>query len=230
VKSARPIELRDRLGALLRGKFAAAIELLVVPLLLGLQWVGLVSKPKLPLLLFGWLSLWLRRVGWRQVGMSRPSSWPVTVLLASVAGVAYNALDIGVIVPLLQRITGEPLDLTDFAALKGNTETLLLLLTVSWVSAALPEEMLYRGYILNRAADIFGRTSAAWAVNAALASFAFGLAHHSQGASGVIDNVLAGLFFAALYLASGRNLWLPILVHGVIDSTSVVLLYFGFHP
>jgi membrane protease YdiL (CAAX protease family) len=36
--------------------------------------------------------------------------------------------------------------------------------------------------------------------------------------------------FAALYLASGRNLWLPILVHGVIDTSSVVMLYSGFLP
>ena len=64
----------------------------------------------------------------------------------------------------------------------------------------------------------------------ALVSLAFGLAHHSQGVTGVLDNVLAGLLFAILYLASGRNLWLPILVHGLVDTTSVFLLYSGYHP
>ncbi len=56
------------------------------------------------------------------------------------------------------------------------------------------------------------------------------LAVYGARLTGVLDNVLAGLLFAALYVASGRNLWLPILVHGVIDTSSVVILYFGFHP
>ena len=57
-----PLKLRDRLGALLSGaRLAVVAELLVVPLLLGLHAAGLFAKPKLPLLLLGWLSLWLRR-------------------------------------------------------------------------------------------------------------------------------------------------------------------------
>jgi membrane protease YdiL (CAAX protease family) len=230
MKSDGQIGLRDRIGALIRGRFAAGLELLVVPLLLGLQAAGVLAKPKLPLLLFGWLSMWLRRVGWRQIGMSRPLSWPKTVLAAIVIGLAYNALDIGVILPLLHRLTGEPLDLTAFAPLEGNLKMLLLLVAASWVSAAFLEEMLYRGYILNRLVDVFGRSTAGWAMSVTLVSLTFGLAHHAQGVTGILDNILAGVLFAGLYLASGRNLWLPILVHGIIDTTSVVLLYLGFHP
>jgi len=223
--------LRDRLGGMMRGsRRAAGLELLIVPLLLGLRAAGVMAKPKLPLLLLGWLSMWLRRVGWRQVGLSRPRSWPSTVVTAIVVGLAYNALDIGVLIPLLHRLTGEPLDLTAFASLKGDLGTLLLLSAASWISAAFPEEMLYRGYILNRLADAFGRTAAGWTAGATLVALAFGLAHHGQGVTGVLDNVLAGLVFAVLYFASGRNLWLPILVHGIVDTTSVILLYLGFHP
>jgi len=226
-----PAGLRDRLGRPLRdSKVAAGLELLVVPLLLGLQAAGMFAKPKLPLLFFGWLSLWLRRVGWRRIGLSRPASWPATVGAAILAGLVYNALDIEVILPLLRRLTGTPLDLTEIGSLKGNTGMLLLLTAVSWISGAFPEELLYRGYILNRLTDLFGRTAAGSAVSVALVSVAFGLAHHAQGVTGVFDNVLAGLFFAGLYLASGRNLWLPILAHGIVDTSSVILLYLGFQP
>ena len=222
---------RDRLGQLLAAnRFAASIELLVVPLLLGLQAAGVLAKPKLLLLLFAWMSLWLRRVGWLRVGLFRPASWMVTVLAAILIGLAYDALDIEVFLPLLRRLTGEPLDLAAFATLKGNTSLLLLLTGVSWLSGALVEEMLYRGYILNRLADVFGRTTTGWALSATLASLAFGLAHHAQGITGVLDSVLAGLLFAGLYLRSRRNLWLPILAHGVIDTASIVALYLGFNP
>jgi len=219
---------RDRLGAILRSsRIVAGLELLVVPLLLWLQAVGWLAKPKLPLLLFGWLSMWLRRVSWRSVGLCRPESWPATVVAAIVIGLAYDALDIGAVLPLLHRLTGEPLELGQFASLKGNARMLALLVAASWVSAAFLEEMLYRGYFLNRVADVFGRTIAGWTLSAVLASLVFGLAHHAQGVTGVLDNVLAGGLFAGLYFASGRNLWLPILVHGIIDTTSVVLLYLG---
>ena len=225
------VGFRDRLGAHLRGsRIVAGLELLVVPLLLGLQTAAVMAKPKLPLLLFGWLSLWLRRVGWRRVGLSRPTSWPKTLLAASLIGLAYNAFDIGVILPLLRRATGEPLDLTQLGELKGNLGMLGLLVAVSWLSAAFPEELLYRGYILNRLTDVLGRTTAGWAVAAALVSVAFGLAHGAQGVTGVLDNVLAGVLFVVLYLTSGRNLWMPILAHGMIDTSSVVMLYLGFQP
>jgi hypothetical protein len=101
---------------------------------------------------------------------------------------------------------------------------------VVWPLAAFAEEMAYRGYALNRLTDLFGRSALSWALNAALLSVVFGLTHSAQGVTGILDNVLAGLLFSALYLASGRNLWLPILVHGVVDTSSLVLLYLGFHP
>jgi membrane protease YdiL (CAAX protease family) len=223
--------LRDRLrGPLERSKLAAGLELLILPLLLALKAAGVLRNPSQPLFLFGWLSLWARRSGWRQVGMARPARWPLTVLAAIVIGVAYDALDVRVLIPLLHRLTGEPLELAQFSALQGNLGSLLFWVAVVWPLAAFCEEMAYRGYLLNRLTDLFGRSSASWALNAALLSLIFGLTHSSQGVTGILDNVLAGLLFSALYLASGRNLWLPILVHGVVDTASLVLLYLGVHP
>jgi hypothetical protein len=119
-----------------------ALELLLLPALFALQAAGLLAKPKLPLLLLGWLSMWLRGVGWRQVGLARPKSWPRTVLAALAIGLAYEALDILVFLPLLQRLTGEPLDLSQLGHLEGNAGMLALLVLASWVSAALAEELL----------------------------------------------------------------------------------------
>jgi len=211
-------------------RWCAVLELLFVPLAIGLHAAGMIGKPKLPLLLLGWLSMWLRRTGWRQLGLARPASWPRTAVLAVVIGVVYNLLDIFVLLPLIHRLTGEPLRLEAFDSLRGNVGMLALLILAAWVSAALVEEMLYRGYLLNRATDLFGRSVPGWMLSVVLVSIVFAFAHHSQGPSGVIDNAIAGLLFAGLYLASRRNLWLPIMVHGVVDTSSLVLLYAGFKP
>ena len=57
-----------------------------------------------------------------------------------------------------------------------------------------------------------------------MVSLVFAYAHRAQGITGVLDNAIAGALFATLYFVSGRNLWLPILTHGVIDTTSALLL------
>jgi hypothetical protein len=58
----------------------------------------------------------------------------------------------------------------------------------------------------------------------------FGLGHAYQGITGVVEAALCGVLYGALYLASGRNLWLPIMVHGVENTTSFVLIYMGLLP
>ena len=55
----------------------------------------------------------------------------------------------------------------------------------------------------------------------------FGLLHAVQGPSGMLITGYIGLVFAGIYLASGRNLWAPILAHGTADTVSLTMLYLG---
>ena len=41
-------------------------------------------------------------------------------------------------------------------------------------------------------------------------------------------NVFAGLIYGTLYLASGRNLWAPIIAHGMTDTMSFLIIYTGW--
>jgi membrane protease YdiL (CAAX protease family) len=213
-----------------RARLAAGLELLLTPLLLALKYYAVLRNPTLLLFLFGWLSLRLRKVGWRGVGLTRPADWPTAAGAAILIGLAYNALDIFILIPGLHRLTGESVELAQLGELKGQLGKLIVTLAVIWPLAAFCEEMTWRGYLLNRAADFFGRSRLMQGLGVALVSLAFGLAHLNQGLTGILDNLLAGLLFAGLYLLSRRNLWLPILAHGVIDSSSLVLLYLGVHP
>jgi len=200
------------------------------PLPFALRALGVIRNVSLLLLIIGWLSLWVRGEGWRSVGLRRPASWWRTVLLGIGIGIACDAADIFAFLPALRRLTGQGVELGQFNELRGSLGTLLFWLAVTWTLAAFGEEMAYRGYVLNRIADLLGRSTAAFTFSAMVVSVLFGFAHVGQGISGILDNVLAGLTFAALYLASGRNLWLPIIVHGVVDTISFVLLFLGFVP
>ena len=61
-------------------------------------------------------------------------------------------------------------------------------------------------------------------------SLLFGLGHLYQGVAGVAGSTVSGLLFGALYLASGRNPWLPVLANGFSDTIGLALIYLGMVP
>jgi CAAX protease family protein len=209
----------------------AFFELGVIALIFFADRQHLIYLSKTPYLLaLGWLSLRLRGLGWRAVGFTRPASWSRTVRLGILAGLAIEALELFVTQPLLVRWTGKYPDLAELAQSRGNAKLLLLLTVGSWTLAALGEELVWRGYVLNRVADVFGHRGAGLGMALVIVSAAFGLAHADQGVTGVIENTIDGALLAVLYLASGRNLWLPIIAHGVTDTVDSLLLYLGWYP
>ncbi len=197
----------------------------------GLQ--GLIPFGGTPVLVaLGALSLWLRGEGARGVGLRRdpPPGWRRVVLLGVSVGFGYQLLSLYTIEPLTARLIGKLPDVSMFAVLKGNVRLLLVYAGVSWTLAGFGEEFVYRGYLLNRVAQILGGGRRAWLAALGATTVLFGLGHVYQGASGVIDTALAGLVFGVVYIFGGRNLWMPIIAHGVADTTALVLLYFGRYP
>lgn len=61
-------------------------------------------------------------------------------------------------------------------------------------------------------------------------SLLFGIVHAYQGLSGMVATGLTGLVFAAVYLATGRNLWAAIVAHGALDTAGFVMMYLGVYP
>jgi membrane protease YdiL (CAAX protease family) len=174
--------------------------------------------------------LWLRGVRWRDVGMRRPTRWWSTLLLGVGIGISYQYFSLYIVEPLVARLTGRLPDVSQFAPLIGNTFFLFLSLVVSWTLAAFGEELVFRGYLMNRVADVVGATRAGWFISVVMVSLLFGVAHLYQGASGVIIITLTGLVFGELYLATGRNLWVPIIAHGVNDTVGFILIFLGKYP
>ena len=224
-----PAALRDRVAALLRDNRMVILAEFVIVALVRFEVLPF-SPATIPLLLLGCLSLWLRQSGWREIGMGRPASWRRTILLGTGIAVAWHILDFAVVVPLLRRVTGESLDLSEFSSLRGNLPELLYWVALSWMLAAFGEEMVYRGYILNRLADLFGRSRAGWALSLTIMGLLFGVGHIYLGTLGLVLNTVDGIVLGVLYLASGRNLWLTVIQHGVANTIGFILIFLGFSP
>jgi len=223
---------RVRSKNLLReNKFLPIGELIIVVLITVAYLGDFIPLSETPfLLLLGWLSLWLRGFGWRAVGLKRPTGWRRTLLLGITVGIVYQFFSLYVLEPLIILLTGKPLDLSQFAPIEGNLFLLSLFLLLVWTMAAFGEELVYRGYLMNRVAEMAGGSGMAWAASLVVVSVLFGVVHLYQGISGAVAASSAGLVYGALYLWSGRNLWAPILAHGVYDTVALALIFWGKYP
>jgi membrane protease YdiL (CAAX protease family) len=182
------------------------------------------------LFLLGWASLRLRGLRWKDVGFAQPRSWRNALVIGVAAGLAIEGFELFVSQPLLARWIGKMPDLSDFASLVGNWKLTLFFIVLLWVLGALGEEIVYRGYLMNRVAALFRNGRIAWIVSLIAISFAFGCAHVDQGATGMVENIWDGLLLGALYLACGRNLVDPVVAHAVTDTVDFILIYLGKYP
>src|SRR5215472_6449972 len=212
-------------------KWLSVFELILVALIFVADARHLIPLSKTPvLLILGSISLWFRKIGWRGVGLQLYRSWRVTLALGLIAGLIMEAFELFVSQPILVRWLGKQPDLEIFRALHGNPKLALIGLALVWTLAAFGEEMVYRGYLMNRVADLFNRTRAAWVISLIAVHAAFGLAHAYQGITGIIDEGLMGFLLGLMYLATGRNLAVPIVAHGIADTTDLVLMFLGHYP
>ena len=182
------------------------------------------------LLIYAWLALRIGGQGWRDVGLRPPQRWRNAAILGVGGGVGYQMVSLYIVEPAIARFTGTLPDVHLFAPLVGDVRFLLLSLGVAWTLAAFGEEMVYRGYLQHRLAELAGGRRGGLAFAILVASVLFGLAHLYQGVSGVLATGLSGAVFAALQLAGGGSLWVSILAHGAYDTVGFVLIFAGRYP
>ncbi len=219
--------LRNRFGHLLHGnKLVVAAEIAVV-LLLPALW-GFLPLPRtiVPLFLLAWISLWLRRLSWRDVGLRKPRSWSITVLVGLGAG-GLIVLFAKLVLPTVLRLAGEEYEPGGLYPLEGNLSVFLMLLAGTWLLGAVMEEMVYRGYLLNRLVDLLGRDRWGWGTSFALSALIFSWAHGVYDFWFLFMTFLHGLLMAGLYLMGRRNLWFSILAHGTGITVNITLAFFG---
>ena len=101
---------------------------------------------------------------------------------------------------------------------------------VMLIGVGLREELIFRGVIQNALAIKYAKSSKGIWLTVAVSALAFGLLHYGNVFSGVtfgaaslqvLGAMATGAVFGAFYLRGG-NIWVPILIHAVVDFQSLL--------
>jgi membrane protease YdiL (CAAX protease family) len=185
------------------------------------------------MLIWIWLGLRVRGQTWEHFGLRRLQGLrevlrtllqALTVFIA-----AMLAFVVGALVMTRWMPTTPPADMSDYAYLQGNLPLLLLALAAVFVVSSFGEEAIYRGFLMNRLAELLPARSASLTA-VGISSVAFGLVHFSWGIVGVVQTTLMGVALATAYLVVRRNLWVLVLAHAFMDSLLLIQLYLGPPP
>jgi membrane protease YdiL (CAAX protease family) len=180
--------------------------------------------PSVVLCLLAGLSLAVRRARPATLGFHRvahPGRLAGRVL-ALAAG--WTLLQVGLVMPVLNHVTGDRQDLSDFEDLEGNAGLLVLMIVASWLLGALVEETAVRGYLQTRITDVLGAQRLGILVAVVFTSALFGVLHTEQGAIGVVLTFLDALFFSWLRWHHG-TLWASVLGHGFNNTIGMVTFF-----
>lgn len=152
------------------------------------------------------------------------------IIYGIVLGVLLELFAAFVTTPIIANIFDKEPGYNDLQIIKGSLTYLLLFTILSWILGAFGEEICFRGYLMNRLAKVFGNSNSAWIWSLILSSAFFGWGHTEQGITGWIQEGLSGLLLGIMYLASGKNLVLPIVSHGISNTIAFILIYYGNYP
>jgi membrane protease YdiL (CAAX protease family) len=216
----------------------AAEIICVIATVLSVKWLA----DQMELLGAGSIAMWsgivvatllMRRhgTGWRELGWGLPRGrrqWASAIAFALLAVVAVIVFMVFVLDPLTTRLGLEtPSDAPDrWAFFLGRPLVFLTyLVVVVWIGAALGEELLMRGFVLNRLADMFGRDKAGWTLAMLVHAVIFGSLHAYQGLPGMLGTGVVALIFALVYMLAKRRLFPLVLGHGLINTISLTAYY-----
>jgi len=177
-------------------------------------------------LFVAWLWLSSDRAVAEAWNLSVPASWLRTIGIAVAAAIGIQLwFQLGA---WLTHLAGLP-KMEAGLVIKHVTESALNLafwvVAVGWFAAGFGEELMWRGFLLDRFARLPGIESRIW-LAVVLQAAVFGLPHiYEGGASGIIVTGAVGLFFGWLRLRQRGNLWALVIAHALVDTTSILVAY-----
>lgn len=234
----KPIRSHDRprLGGL--GELSLVFVPVLVLLIASASWVGddpmrgfmIAWAANIFMLVAIGAGMRIRKKSWKDIGLTLPKlrrkealstiAWSIPVLIAGVLA--------WIIAPvLLSNILEVPAtaDFSGYEFLQDNPVALLLTLLGVYFISSFAEEVIYRGFLISRLAELTSGTRYNKVIAVLISSVFFGLIHYQWGAMGMFQTGFFGLAMGTSYVLLRKRLWILILSHAYMDTLLLVNLY-----
>jgi membrane protease YdiL (CAAX protease family) len=167
-----------------------------------------------------------RAMRWCDLGLRRPHRMWRLFAQVPVVLVTWLAVSAGT-ATLVGHYLPRPDTSARFGDLAGNLPSTLWWIAIGWMIGGLAEELIFRGYLLNRVEALLPR-GAQWSFLAVLVqAVLFGAVHvYNRGLFGFLVLGAVGAVLGTFYLVFRRNLWPVILAHGLGNTLGFLARYF----
>lgn len=157
------------------------------------------------------------------LGLNKPQNWWKSLLVTG-ATLGIIVLFTILLKPLIDKL-GPPPDINFLMGIKNSIPNLIFSLILVWVTGDILEEIVFRSFLINSLDLLFGRNSMSQIVAVVISSLIFGGIHAYQGIPGMITTTCLGLIFGIAFLFNGRRIWPLIVVHMILDTTTLLTVY-----
>jgi membrane protease YdiL (CAAX protease family) len=151
----------------------------------------------------------------------------IRVVLISLLVFAVTVIAFMIGATIMVNISGVPEnpDMSNYEFLQNNIGMLILALVGSYIVASFGEEVIYRGFLINRFIELglnnkFGRIIAV-----IISAIIFGLAHYQWGPMGIAQTTFMGLSLGFFYLKLKKRIWILVLAHAYMDTILMIQMY-----
>ena len=171
--------------------------------------------------------LWSSKGDWKSFGLDW-SKFSISMVCKAFAYAICIVLVTDIFIsPSLTHLYNESSEIEQFNSIQGNTFQYIIFIIVGWINGGFGEELFYRGFMMKRIGNFLNDENWGWIIGLVITSVVFGLVHQYQGMSGVISTGIVGFMIGVIYFRNRTNLLLCILIHGLIDTIGITLLYTG---
>ena len=128
---------------------------------------------------------------------------------------------------IMANITGIPesSDMSNYTFLQNNLGMLILTLAGTYLVASFGEEVIYRGFIINRLIELGLDSKIGKVLVIIISAMIFGLVHYQWGPMGIVQTGFMGAVLGYFYLKLNKRIWILVLAHGYMDTILMIQMY-----
>lgn len=161
------------------------------------------------------------------LGFRQPERWSIVPLQVAAILIAFIVANAALPLLISLFITLPEADFSRYDSIAGNLPAALGMILILPLTASVPEEVIYRGFLMGRLTQLLGEDRRGSLLTILIQALIFACIHFQWGIGGMLMTFGMGLVWGSAYLLCGRNLWVVILAHSGGHILFVVQLYYA---